>query len=84
VLRDPEARAKYDRDRGGGGRTAAALPIDALSDDPRVQKYLRLAKVALVNQDRKMARVHLEFAARMEPDNAMLAERLASLAENPS
>lgn len=80
VLRDPKARAKYDRDHGGGGRTAASLPLDALSDDPRVQKYLRLAKVSLLNHDRKMARVHLEFAARMEPENAMLAERLATLA----
>lgn len=82
VLRDPEARARYDQVHGGRGRTAALLPLDALSDDPRVQKYLRLAKVSILNHDEKMARVHLDFAARMEPENTMLAERLAALTPN--
>jgi len=82
VLRDPEARARYDRERGGVGRTAASLPLDELSDNPKVQKYLRLAKVSLLNHDEKMARVHLEFAATMEPDNPLIAERVASLTPN--
>ncbi len=85
VLRRPNARMRYDQAlaRGtaaeGGRISDRVVQLTDLSDSAGTRKYLQLAQAALHGRDRRMALVHLRFAATLEPDNAALASQIAQL-----
>lgn len=87
VLRRPNARTRYDQAlaRGSAGDVGRisdrAMQLTDLSDSANTRKYLQLAQAALHARDRRMALVHLRFAATLEPDNEALASHIARLDE---
>lgn len=83
VLRSPNARMRYDH---GHAPELDAAAADAgpqrfadLSTLAVARKYLELAQKALIAGDTKMAVAHLRFASSQDPDNALIAQKLAEL-----
>lgn len=80
VLRNPNARMRYDHGHSDAPAADEGPQSFAdLSDRPNARKYLALAQKALIAGDTKMAIAQMRFAASQDPDNAMVADKLASL-----
>jgi DnaJ-class molecular chaperone len=87
VLGDPEQRKLYEAQRTTGGvrldKTSRNVPTVRRAEDaiasPQAKKYFLLAADAERRGDRKGARLNLQLALQMEPDNPVLKERLEKL-----
>lgn len=85
VLRSPNARMRYDHGHEpevAPGTEEGPQRLADLSTNASARKYLDLAQKAVIAGNRKMALAHLRFAATQDPDNALIAQKLAELNDN--
>lgn len=93
VLSDPKKRAAYTRAINSPNRkqflrfNAKLLeqqPGGAPEDEGQTamgKKYYQMAKTAMTNKDYQSAKINLQLAAKMEPDNQTFKAKLAEVEE---
>ena len=81
ILSDPQTRAEYNKNINGPNRAislryvyGAAQKQENMGKTPMTKKYYEMAKTAFQNMDYKGAKINIQLATKMEPDNETFKE----------
>jgi curved DNA-binding protein CbpA len=92
VLSDPDKRALYSKLINGPERQkylrfdirllkAEAEKKEDEGSSPMAKKYYKMAKTAIANKDYKAAKINLQLAIKMEPNNQTFQDKLKEVNE---
>jgi len=92
VLSDPDKRALYSKLINGPEREkylrfdirllkAEAEKKEDEGSSPMAKKYYKMAKTAIANKDYKAAKINLQLAIKMEPNNQTFQDKLKEVNE---